>query len=53
MYLLSNPKNESTPKTKKKENHGGTEDTEVHRDLLISTISFVNLAKRYHEHFKN
>jgi hypothetical protein len=34
---------ESTPKTLKKENHGGTEDTEAHRELLIRTISFVKL----------
>ncbi len=33
---------ESTPKTKKKENHGGPEDTEVHRVMLNSDI---NLAK--------
>ena len=33
----------------KKENHGGTEGTEAHRVLLIISINFVNIAKRYHE----
>jgi hypothetical protein len=40
---FNNFKIESTPKTLKKENHGGTEDTEAHIELLISTISFVKL----------
>ncbi len=34
---------ESAPITLKRENHGGTEDTQAHRELLIRTISFVKL----------
>ena len=34
---------ESAPITIKRENLGGTENTEVHRVLLINTIDFVKL----------
>jgi len=35
---------ESAPKTLKKTNHGGTENTEEHRVLLISIINLVALC---------
>ena len=39
---------ESTPKTLKKENHGGMEVTKQHRVLLINTIYLVNSVALCH-----